>query len=626
MNNLKNSFENTRKDIFISYARTDKDFVQKLKNELQNKGITIWIDESSIAKTAPFLEEIYAGIDGAAKFVAIISPDFNHSRYCKIETDYAIKRGKKLIPILHAPIKSENLHHHLASINWIEFTSSDNFEKKVQETVNAINLDLSVAKNSARYLQLALDWQNQSGNLLSGTVLIEAEKWLNQNKENEINVTNLHTQFILKSRRAIRWRRLRVMAVMGVILSPILYFTFRILLTTPSHAWMYTDSSSREISDAVVIQQKDGTLKIRARQNDGMMRNISPYESDGDVFETKKSILDITADGKIDAELPYAFEYIDSWRLAVNDSLTLKQKLLHEELKENFIFFDCFLEQDAIWGTMLRKNVNASKVLSKNGTYELSHSKQSNKSYTGPCWDALSEITFKTFSDMTEYPRKMTDIIVFLLNNDSLLAFVRIMESGEVYDAGTVSMLSVDMGKSWKVGQFYPRSLDGNSLYFSALGIESIAVIGDSDSLLLASSYNLSDDMGAPSGASGMFLLSTDKGLSWQEMELPDKYSITESFSGLTTATFDEKIFILSLGTQNSYEGNPTPKILLTRDAGSSWTELKEGLNINQHAKIQVLGILENESVVGFTDEKKIIIYRKLSLLERLRGNIGLYE
>lgn len=140
MNNLKNSFENTRKDIFISYARTDKDFVQKLKNELQNKGITIWIDESSIAKTAPFLEEIYAGIDGAAKFVAIISPDFNHSRYCKIETDYAIKRGKKLIPILHAPIKSENLHHHLASINWIEFTSSDNFEKKVQETVNAINL------------------------------------------------------------------------------------------------------------------------------------------------------------------------------------------------------------------------------------------------------------------------------------------------------------------------------------------------------------------------------------------------------------------------------------------------------------------------------------------------------
>jgi hypothetical protein len=61
-------------DAFISYAREDKAFVQRLHQALVARGRDAWVDWKDIEFTADWWATIQAGIEEADAFVFVISP------------------------------------------------------------------------------------------------------------------------------------------------------------------------------------------------------------------------------------------------------------------------------------------------------------------------------------------------------------------------------------------------------------------------------------------------------------------------------------------------------------------------------------------------------------------------
>src|SRR5690348_2020145 len=101
-------------DVFISYSRTDKDFVRRLHDGLAKHNRDTWVDWEDIPLTAEWLKEIHAGIDAAENFVFVISPESVASAVCREELGHALASNKRLIPIFYRAVPDAEVPEALA--------------------------------------------------------------------------------------------------------------------------------------------------------------------------------------------------------------------------------------------------------------------------------------------------------------------------------------------------------------------------------------------------------------------------------------------------------------------------------------------------------------------------------
>ena len=166
-------------DIFVSYSRRDKDFVRQLWEALAQANQDAWVDWDDIPPTADWRQEIYRGIEAANNFVFVISPNSISSVVCGEELIYAIKHGKRLVPIVRQDVDYQAVHPELAKLNWIFFREIDNFKIAVGTLIEAIETDLSHVRAHTRLLVRAREWENKehdSSFLLRGSDLKSAEQ------------------------------------------------------------------------------------------------------------------------------------------------------------------------------------------------------------------------------------------------------------------------------------------------------------------------------------------------------------------------------------------------------------------------------------------------------------------
>jgi WD40 repeat protein len=202
-------------NVFISYSRRDKDFVEKLVSAFKADGRDVWVDWEDIPLTADWMNEIHKGIEGADDFVFIISPDSISSEVCTEELDHALKHHKRLVPVLYRDVKDyREVNKSLASHNWIMFNNPDNFDHSFSVLLKALDTDLEYTRSHTRLLQRALEWEAKNRNpslLLRGTDLTEAENWLGSAGSKVPRVTPLQTEYTLESRkRAARFQQLMI--------------------------------------------------------------------------------------------------------------------------------------------------------------------------------------------------------------------------------------------------------------------------------------------------------------------------------------------------------------------------------------------------------------------------------
>lgn len=94
--------------IFISYNSNNRDFAEKLANDLKLSGLSIWWDEWEIGVGDSIIQKVSEGIDNSGYLIVILSPHSVKSNWVKRELGSALmkqlsdERGIRILPALIA--------------------------------------------------------------------------------------------------------------------------------------------------------------------------------------------------------------------------------------------------------------------------------------------------------------------------------------------------------------------------------------------------------------------------------------------------------------------------------------------------------------------------------------------
>ena len=198
-------------DAFVSYGRADsKAFATRLHQRLVEQGLKVWFDQNDIPLGVDFQDQIDAGIEKSDNFLFIIAPHSINSIYCGKEIDLALRRNKRVIPLLHVeqitqevwaqrfPDRSlaqweeyqsqglhssfPNMHPAIGKINWVYFREGiDDFEKSFAGLLSLLDRHKEYVHSHTQILAEALEWERQQKQpryLLDGKQRQQAEAWL----------------------------------------------------------------------------------------------------------------------------------------------------------------------------------------------------------------------------------------------------------------------------------------------------------------------------------------------------------------------------------------------------------------------------------------------------------------
>jgi WD40 repeat protein len=201
-------------DVFISYAREDRKFVQRLHDALATQGRESWVDWEGIPASAKWMAEVRSAIDGADCFCFVVSPDSVESPVCREEAAHAAAANKRILPLLHRGVPDGLVPETVAAHNWIDF--QDGFDPAFATLVRALETEPEHLHGHTRLLVRSKEWEatRDRSRLLRGSDLNEAEAWLAASTGKEPAPTQGQTAYVLASRKAAsRRQRITVGAV-----------------------------------------------------------------------------------------------------------------------------------------------------------------------------------------------------------------------------------------------------------------------------------------------------------------------------------------------------------------------------------------------------------------------------
>ena len=222
-------------DAFISYGRADsRDFAFQLNQQLTEMGLEVWVDFDDIPLGVDYQKQIDDGIDKADNFLFVISPHAVNSPYCTLELELAIKRGKRIVPLMHVEaIRYEtwtqrypdgsledwhtykdqgkstsftNMHPAIQKINWVFFREgTDDYGRSLNDLLAVFQRDADYVRQHTILLNQALKWDSNHRrirDLLVEANLEQAVSWLTHpfpDHQPPCSPTRLHCQFIAES-------------------------------------------------------------------------------------------------------------------------------------------------------------------------------------------------------------------------------------------------------------------------------------------------------------------------------------------------------------------------------------------------------------------------------------------
>ena len=215
-------------EIFISYSRRDKAFVERFLAALKDNGYSsdnIWVDWEDIPASSDWEAEIKKGIETANSIIFILSPEWAKSGECAKELRFATEYNKRLFPIVWQNVDPNTIQKELGSINWIFFRETDDFDAAMQKLLAALKTDLGWVAQHTTLLTRANEWNTKNrddGYLLRGSELQESETWLSQASEDkQPQPSPLQKEYIFTSRQddVRRQRRNLIMVSTAMVVS-----------------------------------------------------------------------------------------------------------------------------------------------------------------------------------------------------------------------------------------------------------------------------------------------------------------------------------------------------------------------------------------------------------------------
>jgi hypothetical protein len=108
-------------NVFISYSQKDKDFVERLKSNLQMAGLRVWMDVEQIAAGSNWQKAIEHGLEQASVLLYVSSMHSIDSLWIAREIEAYRSSERKVIPIVIDDVGARNMPSELAKIQWVDF-------------------------------------------------------------------------------------------------------------------------------------------------------------------------------------------------------------------------------------------------------------------------------------------------------------------------------------------------------------------------------------------------------------------------------------------------------------------------------------------------------------------------
>ena len=137
-------------EVFISYARTDRDRVMGLVERLRSAGIGVWVDEGGIHGATLWGQEIVDAIDASKVMLLMISDSSINSDNVVKELSIASEDKKPILPVyLHSAEIPRSMRYQLAGIQHIEFFDGQEDEAFQSMIVALSRLGVSASDTKA---------------------------------------------------------------------------------------------------------------------------------------------------------------------------------------------------------------------------------------------------------------------------------------------------------------------------------------------------------------------------------------------------------------------------------------------------------------------------------------------
>ena len=118
---------------FVSYARSDEEFVMRLCKDLRSSGAAIWLDTLDIQPGETWDQEIARGLSECGRMLVVLSPRSVASQNVLDEVGYALSKKRQIIPAL---IRDCEVPYRLSRIQYIDFRAD--YDKGLRDTLLAL--------------------------------------------------------------------------------------------------------------------------------------------------------------------------------------------------------------------------------------------------------------------------------------------------------------------------------------------------------------------------------------------------------------------------------------------------------------------------------------------------------
>jgi hypothetical protein len=138
--------------VFISYVRENSDVVDRLANELRNRGVTVWLDRNDIEPGACWKDAVKSAIESGSFFIACFSKEYNerYRSYMGEELTIAIDELRRrpsdkawFIPVLindtYTPKRRISGVEDLSDINAIKL--HENWDEGINKIIRVLRYD-----------------------------------------------------------------------------------------------------------------------------------------------------------------------------------------------------------------------------------------------------------------------------------------------------------------------------------------------------------------------------------------------------------------------------------------------------------------------------------------------------
>jgi len=189
--------------VFVSYSRKDAEFTDELVISLQSHGFDVVFDREDLFPGEQFEPRLHNLISESDTTVVVMSPNWVASEWCRNEYQIAQNLGRRLLPLLIAPVNLADMPGVIAKLQFIAFHGAGrSFARGMADLVTALRTDISWVREQTRLQGRAEEWENAKRSpalLLRGEALDQAKAWIAEPPPDHVSVLPGVADFIAAS-------------------------------------------------------------------------------------------------------------------------------------------------------------------------------------------------------------------------------------------------------------------------------------------------------------------------------------------------------------------------------------------------------------------------------------------